>query len=92
MSNQKTFLAIDNVWDDSKSIKGAKMYLQAHFHEGSVVMVTSHSLETLLYLGIGQSNCFHIPKLEHEDAKNLLPYHVACSKQFLSHEDMYIYI
>ena len=29
----KAFLAIDNVWDNSKSIEQARMFLQAPFHE-----------------------------------------------------------
>jgi hypothetical protein len=75
------------VWDDSQSIKGAKMYLQIPFHEESVVVVTSCSLETLTCLGLSVSNCFEMPKLEHEDAKALFLYHAAYGKHFNNYED-----
>ncbi|KAG0611617.1 hypothetical protein M758_7G152900 [Ceratodon purpureus] len=84
---QRTFLAVDNVWDDSLSMEGAKMYLQTPFHEKSVVMVTSRSLETLTSLGISVSDCFEMPKLEHEDAKALFLYHATHGKQFSDYED-----
>ncbi|KAG0611358.1 hypothetical protein M758_7G135500 [Ceratodon purpureus] len=87
MREQKIFLALDNVWDDFKSIEEAKMYLQAHFHDKSIVMVTSRSLKTLTYLGIDESNCFPMPELGHKDAKKLLLYHAASGKQFSSHQD-----
>lgn len=87
MCKQKTFLAIDNVLDDSKSIEQAKMYLQANFHDGSVVMVTSRTLATLTYLGINTSACFEIPELEREDAKNLLLHHAAYGTKFSNYQD-----
>ena len=88
MCKQKTFLAIDNVWDESQSIDGAKVFLQSHFHDESVVMVTSRSLKTLVSLGIKEANCFEIPVLGDEDAKRLFLQHAAYGKEYVSHEDV----
>ncbi|KAG0584041.1 hypothetical protein KC19_3G180800 [Ceratodon purpureus] len=88
MSKQKIFLAIDNVWDDSKSIEDAKMYLQTNYHEGSVVLVTSRSLKTLTYLGIKESHCFEMPGLEFQDAKDLFIQHAAYGIKFSKFDDI----
>lgn len=84
---QKTFLAVDGVWDDSKSIEQAKMFLEAPFHEGSVVLVTARSQSTLAFLGIDESKCFEMPELGKADAKKLFLYYAAKGKQFVTYED-----
>ncbi|KAG0623537.1 hypothetical protein M758_3G181400 [Ceratodon purpureus] len=88
MRKQKVFLAIDNVWDDSKSIEDARMYLQTDYHKGSVVVVTSRSLKTLTYLGIEKSHCFEMPELEFQDAKDLFIQHAAYGIQFSKYDDI----
>ena len=85
---QKTFLAIDNVWDDVESLERARMYLKAPFEEGSMVIVTSRSLKTLTTLGIDENACFEMPELGKEDAQKLFLYHAADGKQFESEEDV----
>lgn len=83
----KTFLAVDNVWDDAESLNQARMYLRAPFPEGSMVIVTSRFLKALTSLGIGENACFEMPELGKEDAKKLFLYHAADGKKFEGEED-----
>ncbi|KAG0566821.1 hypothetical protein KC19_7G090100 [Ceratodon purpureus] len=86
---QRTFLALDNVWDDSLSLEHAKMFLkEAAFQEGSVVMVTARSLRTLGYLGIEKSQCFEVPELSKVDATNLFLVHAANGRQYVNENDI----
>lgn len=86
---QPAFLALDNLWDDTESIEHAKMFLQeAAFPEGSVVMVTSRTLRTLGYLGIGKSQCFEVPELSRVDARNLFLYHAANGREYVNWGDI----
>ncbi|KAG0605640.1 hypothetical protein M758_9G075900 [Ceratodon purpureus] len=86
---QPAFLALDNLWDDTKSIEHAKMFLQeAAFPEGSVVMVTARTLTTLGYLGIDKSQCFEVPELSKEDARNLFLYHAANGREYVNKGDI----
>lgn len=75
------------MWDESHSIEEAKLFVQAHFYDRSVVMMMSRSLKTLMSLGINEADCFEMPKREEEDAKRLFLQHAAYGKQFPSHED-----
>ncbi|KAG0592267.1 hypothetical protein M758_1G231600 [Ceratodon purpureus] len=84
---QKTFLAVDNVWDDTKSLEQAKMFVNIPFHEGSVIMVTARAPKTLQYIGIDRSHCLEVPELGKEDARSLFLDHAAQGKQFVSYED-----
>ncbi|KAG0562037.1 hypothetical protein KC19_9G112400 [Ceratodon purpureus] len=88
---QPAFLALDNLWDDTKSIEHAKMFLHhAAFPEGSVVMVTARTLRTLGYLGIDKSQCFEVPELSKVDARNLFLYHAANGRQYANKGDIYM--
>ena len=83
------FLALDNLWDDTESIEHAKMFLQeAAFPERSVVMVTARTLRTLRYLGIDESQCFEVPELSEEDARNLFLYHAANGREYVAKGDI----
>ena len=44
ISGKRAFLAIDNVWNDSQSIKQAKLIREAPFHKESLVTVTARSV------------------------------------------------
>jgi len=85
---QKTFLAIDNVWDNTKSIKQALMFLQAPFHPDSLVLVTTRAQRTLELLGIDGGACLEMPKLGQGDATNLFLHYAANGQQFTSEKDV----
>lgn len=77
--NQPVFLAIDNVVsEDRENLKQAKTYLGTNWKEGSVVMVTSRSLNDLMYLKphINEGNCMGVPELTKDDAMSLFLNHV----------------
>lgn len=82
---QKVFLALDNVWQEST--EPAKVYLRAGFHRGSIVLVTARSLDILGHLNIERSDCMEMPEFEEEDAKQLFLHHAAPTLQFLSKDD-----
>jgi hypothetical protein len=83
LSGKRTFLAVDNVWDDHQSLKQAKMFLEGPFCEGSLVIVTSRSQRTLDFLGVDEDASFEVPDLGPEDAMNLFLYHAAGGKKFV---------
>ncbi|KAG0605506.1 hypothetical protein M758_9G064500 [Ceratodon purpureus] len=86
---QPAFLALDNLWDDTKSIEHAKMFLHhAAFPEGSVVMVTARTLRTLKYLGIEKSQCFEVPELSKVEARSLFLYHAANGREYVNKGDI----
>jgi hypothetical protein len=88
LSRERTFLAVDNVWDDHESIEQAKMFLKGPFCEGSLVIVTSRSQRTLeLLLGVDGDASFEVPDLGLEDAMNLFLYHAAGGKKFVQEEE-----
>jgi hypothetical protein len=80
---ERTFLVVDNVWDDHQSLKQAKMFLESRFCEGSLVIVTSRSQRTLELLGVDGDASFEVPDLGLEDAMNLFLYHAAGGKKFV---------
>lgn len=84
-------MAIDNVWDDDEldSISKARELMQGPFHEGSVVVVTRRSLETLRRLSVNEKACFEVPELGKEDAMNLLKHH-AEKKSLSEAESKYV--
>jgi hypothetical protein len=71
------FLAIDNVWDDPRSLGEAHGYLVRELHPESKVLVTARCKETLRSLGIPEDCCFVMPDLREEDAMDLF-LHNAC--------------
>ena len=77
VGSHKVFLAIDNVWDDTRSIEEAGGYLTNEFHPESKVLVTSRCKQTLTNLGISEACCFEMPDLKEEDAIGLF-LHYAC--------------
>jgi hypothetical protein len=87
LSRERTFLAVDNVWDDHQSIEQAKMFLKGPFCEGSLVIVTSRSQRTLELLGVDGDASFEVPDLGLEDAMNLFLYHAAGGKKFVQEEE-----
>jgi hypothetical protein len=86
ISSQVTFLALDNVWDDSLSLKHGRMVLEAPYNKGSLVIVTARSKSLLELLGVHGDACIEMPELGDGDAMNLL-YHVAPGKQFITEEE-----
>ena len=70
-------LVIDNVWDDTRSIREARGYLTNELHPESKVLVTARCKQTLMNLGISEERCFEMPDLTEEDAMDLFLYH-AC--------------
>ena len=71
------FLAIDNVWDDRRSLEEVYGYLVHELHPESKVLVTTRCKETLRSLGIPKQCCFEMPDLREEDAMSLF-LHYAC--------------
>ena len=65
------FLAIDNVWDDPRSLGEANDYLSNDLHPESKVLVTARCKTTLRNLGIQGECCFEMPDLREEDAMDL---------------------
>jgi len=81
---QKTFLAIDNVWDNANSIKQALMFLKASSHEDSFVLVTTRAQRTLKLLGVDGVACLEMPEFGQGDATNLFLHYAANGQQFTS--------
>ena len=71
MPKHAIFLAIDNMSDGQKSLKQAKLFLSGGFAVGSIVIVTSRSLDVLRiqHLGIDENNCLEMHELELNEAK-----------------------
>jgi hypothetical protein len=87
ISSQKTFLALDNVWDDFQSLQDARMILEAPFLKGSLVIVIARSKSTLELLGLHGDACIEMPNLGEGDAINLFLYHAARGKQFAKEKE-----
>jgi hypothetical protein len=85
---KKTFLTIDNVWDDYDSLQQGKLFLRAPFVEGSWVIITSRFRKTLISLNVDESACFEMPELDKDDARNMFLYHAANGKKFENTEDV----
>ena len=85
---QKSFLTIDNVWDDFVSLQQGKLYLRAPFVEGSWVIITSRFKKTLRSLNVDENACFEMPELDKDDARKLFLYHAANGKEFEKRDDL----
>ena len=84
---QKSFLTIDNVWDDFVSLQQGKLYLRAPFVEGSWVIITSRFKKTLRSLNVDENACFEMPELDKDDARDMFLYHAANGKKFENWDD-----
>jgi hypothetical protein len=70
---EAVFLALDNVSHTQTSMDEAKSYLSASLPIGSIVLLTSRTKETLLYMRahVEEGNCLEMPELDVEEAKSL---------------------
>ena len=85
---QKSFLTIDNVWDDFDSLEQGKLYLRAPLVEGSWVIITSRFKKTLRSLNVDENACFEMPELDKDDARKLFLYHAANGKEIEKRDDL----
>jgi hypothetical protein len=85
----KSFLTIDNVWDDSHSLEQGKLFLRAPFVEGSWVLITSRFRKTLISLKVHKNACFEMPELDKDDARHMFLYHAANGKKYENRQDVY---
>ena len=72
MKRQKVFLVLDNVCVEFAE---ARKYLDAGYHDGSKVLVTSRSVDVLKQLGIPESNCMEMPHLDQKGAMDVFLYY-----------------
>jgi hypothetical protein len=70
---EAVFLALDNVSHTQASMDEAKSYLSASLPSGSIVLLTSLTKETLLYMRahVEEDNCLEMPELDVEEARSL---------------------
>jgi hypothetical protein len=68
---QPTFLVLDNVQDEPKSLEVAETYFKASYGCGSVVLVTARSLDVLKKLNLDECQCLEMPELEENEARSL---------------------
>jgi hypothetical protein len=86
MGGEKVFLALDNVWQESK--EEAMVYVRhVRYGCGSIVLVTARSIDILDSLKINRMDCFEMPELEEEDARQLLLHHAALGLQSQNKDD-----
>jgi hypothetical protein len=86
MGGEKVFLAVDNVWQESK--EEAMVYVHGvSYGCGSIVLVTARSIDILDSLKINRMDCFEMPELEEEDARQLLLHHAAPGFQSQTKDD-----
>ena len=85
---QKSFLTIDNVWDDLHSLEQGKLFLRAPFVEGSWVIITSRFKKTLISLNVDENACFEMPELDKDDARHMFLYHASNGKKIEKWEDV----
>jgi hypothetical protein len=68
----KVFLALDNVTDAPGILKEVLWYLSVSYGVGSMILVTSRSLEVLLSeLQIAENHCLEVPDLNETEAISL---------------------
>jgi hypothetical protein len=67
------FLALDNVSHTQASKGEAKSYLSASLPIGSIVLLTSRTKDTLLYMRpyVEEGNCLEMPELDVQEARSL---------------------
>jgi hypothetical protein len=70
---EAAFLAIDNVSHTQASMDEAKSYLSASLPSGSIVLLTSRTKETLLYMRphVDEGSCLEMPELDVKEARSL---------------------
>jgi hypothetical protein len=86
---QKSFLTIDNVWDDFDSLDQGNLFLQAPFVEGSWLIITSRLKKTLISCNVDEKACFEMPELDKHDARKMFLYYATHGKEFENMEDVY---
>ena len=66
-------MALDNVSHTQASMGEAKSYLSTSLPSGSIVLLTSRTMETLLCLRpyVDECNCLEMPELDLEEARSL---------------------
>ena len=68
----KVFLALDNVTDAPDTLEEVLWYLSVSYGVGSMILVTSRSLEVLLSeLQIAKCHCLEVPDLNESEAISL---------------------
>ena len=68
----KVFLALDNVTDAPEILEEVLWYLSVSYGVGSMILVTSRSLEVLLSeLQIAKNHCLEVPDLNEREAISL---------------------
>jgi hypothetical protein len=68
----KVFLALDNVTDAPEILEEVSWYLSVSYGVGSMILVTSRSLEVLLSeLQIAKNHCLEVPDLNETEAISL---------------------
>jgi hypothetical protein len=85
---QKSFLTIDNVWDDSNSLEQGNLFLRAPFVEGSWVIITSRFRKTLISLNVDEKACFEMPELDKDDARQMFLHYANNGEEFEKLEDV----
>lgn len=63
------------------------MYLSVEYHDDSMVLVTSRSLDILCKLQIQGCDCFEMPNLKEEGAVDLFLYYIGSSREFINGEE-----
>ncbi|KAG0618882.1 hypothetical protein M758_4G098300 [Ceratodon purpureus] len=88
LPNHCVLLVLDNVWDNVDALEEAKSYLTLPFKKGSIVLVTSRTMETLkrIPVDIKWHKFFEMPVLEVEEARSLLAQSAGCSISSLNSE------
>jgi len=72
LSKHKVFLALDNVTDAPEIVEEVRWYLSVSYGMGSMILVTSRSLEVLLSeLHIAKNHCLEVPDLNETEAISL---------------------
>lgn len=92
------FLALDNVQPDAELLEEARKYLtiwgqaeaNASVGNGTIVIVTAQSIETLDKVGINSSNCLEMPDLVEEEARKLFLLYAAPDYDLKPEDDRYV--
>jgi hypothetical protein len=93
MHRQKVFLVLDNVGDHQVEVEEAIMYLKLLYHEGSIVLLTSRSLDILHNrLHISRLHCMEMPNLGHKGAIDVFLHYSGISKDSIKGDELNIVI
>jgi hypothetical protein len=85
---QKSFLTIDNVWDDFDSLEQGNLFLRAPLVEGSWVIITSRFRKTLKSLYVDKKACFEMPELDKDDARQMFLHYANNGEEFENRVDV----